>query len=118
MNKKILVVDDDTVSLKIIESFLKAKGFEVQTALDGIEGLEKVRQGHPNVVVLDVIMPRLDGYGFVCEMKKDLKLRNIPIVVSTAREMMRDVFVQEGIKDYVVKPYDLEELLKILLKYL
>ena len=61
--------------------------------------------------------PRMDGYGFVREIKKDPKLRAVPVVVLTAREMMRDVFVQEGIKDYVIKPYDPEELLRMIVKH-
>lgn len=117
MSKKILIVDDDVASLKLLEAFLAGKGFEVQVAVDGVEGLEKVSQGRPNLVLLDVMMPRMDGYGFVREIKKNIEFRSIPIVVLTAREMMRDVFVQEGIKDYIVKPYDPEELLKTLLKY-
>ena len=117
MNKKILVVDDDVVSRKLLQSLLVEKGYEVETAVDGVEGMEKLRQNRPDLVLLDVMMPRMDGYGFVREVKKDLKIRNIPIVVLTAREMMRDVFIQEGIEDYVVKPYDQAELLKILLKY-
>ena len=117
MTKKILVVDDDIAAQKILQAFLVSKGFEVETAADGLAGLEKMRQARPDLVVLDVMMPRMDGYGFVLEMKKDAKFRNVPVIVLTAREMMRDVFMQEGIKDYVVKPYDPEELLKILLKY-
>ena len=117
MSKKILIVDDDNSTLNLLRSFFAGKGFDVQTAVDGVEGLEKVRQWGPDIVLLDVMMPRMDGYGFVREMKKDAKLRGVPIIVLTAREMMRDVFVQEGIKDYVVKPYDPEELFKILLKY-
>ena len=117
MSKKILIVDDDKSALNLLQSFFVGKGYDVQTAADGVEGLEKVRQWSPDIVLLDVMMPRMDGYGFVREMKKDAKLRSLPIIVLTAREMMRDVFLQEGIKDYVVKPYDPEELLKVLLKY-
>jgi CheY-like chemotaxis protein len=117
MDKKILIVDDDATTLKLLEAFLAGKGFKVRMAADGIEGLEKVKQEQPDLVLLDVMMPRMDGYGFVREVKKNIKFRSIPIVVLTAREMMRDVFAQEGIKDYIVKPYDPEELLKTLLKY-
>ena len=117
MSKKILIVDDDAATLQLLHSFLTEKGFEIETCVDGIEGLEKAKVWGPALILLDVMMPRMDGYGFVREIKKDAKLRNVPIIVLTAREMMRDVFLQEGIKDYVVKPYDPEELYKILLKY-
>ena len=114
MGQRILVIDDDQATLKLLKPFLVSKGFEVETALDGLEGLEKVRSWKPALIVLDVIMPRLDGYGFLREIKKDLKFRNIPIVVLTAREMMRDIFVQEGITEFVVKPYEPEELLRLI----
>ena len=114
MAKKILLIDDDEVTLKLLKPFLISKGYSVETAMDGLQGLEKVRSWKPDLVVLDVIMPRMDGYGFVREIKKDLKFRNIPNVVLTAREMMRDIFVQEGITECVIKPYDPEELLKLI----
>ena len=117
MAKKILLIDDDEATLKLLKPFLVSKGYSVETAMDGLEGLEKVRSWKPDLVVLDVIMPRMDGYGFVREIKKDPKLRAVPVVVLTAREMMRDVFVQEGIKDYVIKPYDPEELLRMIVKH-
>ena len=114
---EILVIDDDVVLLELFRAFLAGKGYKVETAVDGAEGLQKLKKNPPDLVMLDVIMPRMDGYSFVRELKKDDKFRNIPVVVLTAREMMRDVFVQEGVKDYVVKPCDPEELLKVLLKY-
>ena len=118
MNKQILLIDDDEAVIKLLGSFLVSKGFKVETAMDGLEGLEKLRASTPSLIVLDVMMPRMDGYGFLREIKKDLKYRNIPTVVLTAREMMRDTFVQEGVTEYVVKPYDPEELLKAILKHL
>ncbi len=117
MSHKILIVDDDPSTLNLLQTFLSEKGFEIATASDGVEGLQRVREWGPELILLDVMMPRLDGYGFVREIKKDTKLRKLPIVVLTAREMMRDVFVQEGIKDYVIKPYEPEELYKIVAKY-
>lgn len=117
MSKKILIVEDDPPTLKLLESFLLANGYQVQTAVDGVAGLEKMKQERPDLILLDVMMPRLDGYGFVREVKKDARFRGVPIVVLTAREMMRDMFVQEGIKEYVTKPYDPDELLGILRRY-
>ena len=118
MAKRILIIDDDLATLKLLKPFLVSKGFSVETATDGLEGLEKVRSWKPDLVVLDVIMPRLDGYGFVRGMKKEPALRRVPIVILTAREMMRDAFLQEGVEDYIVKPYDPEELLKVIQKRL
>ena len=116
--KKVLIIDDDRSTLTLLQSFLGDKGLETQVALDGIEGLEKARQWGPDLILLDVMMPRMDGYGFLHETKKDPALRKLPIVVLTAREMMRDVFVQAGIRDFIVKPYDPEELFRIISRYL
>ena len=118
MKKKVLIVEDDPATLGLLKTFLSEKGLEVQTAADGLDALEKVRKSAPDLVLLDVIMPKLDGYGFLRELRKDPKLRGMPVVVLTAREMMRDVFVQEGVKDFVTKPYVPEELYKTVSKYL
>ena len=116
--KKILIVEDDPSTLNLLRSFLSEKGLDVQTAVDGLDALEKVRKSTPDLVLLDVILPKLDGYGFLRELKKDAQLRGLPVVVLTAREMMRDVFVQEGVRDFITKPYNPEELYKIVGKYL
>jgi CheY-like chemotaxis protein len=116
--KKILVVEDDAPTRDLLKSFLTGKGLEVQTAVDGLEALAAVHKSPPDLLLLDVILPKLDGYGLLRELKKDAKLRGLPVVVLTAREMMRDVFIQEGVKDFVPKPYDPEELYKTVCKYL
>ena len=116
--KKILVVDDDATILDMLKTFLQTKGYEAETALDGAEGLAKVKSYRPDLIILDVMMPRMDGYTFIREIKKDAAFRNLPVIVLTAREMMRDMFVQEGIQDYVMKPFQTEELLASISKYL
>ncbi len=118
MLKKILVVEDEVATLKMLGHFLSMKNLDVHTAQDGLEALELMKEMTPDAILLDVIMPRLDGYGFLREIKKIQKFRTIPVVILTAREMMRDTFIQEGVLDFVVKPYDPEELYKTLLKYL
>lgn len=118
MSKKVLVIDDDAATLKLLQAFLSAKDLEVHTAEDGLDALERIKKMTPDVIVLDVMMPKMDGYGFLREIRKDSKFRLTPVVVLTAREMMREVFVQEGIRDFVTKPYDPEDLYKAILKYL
>src|SRR3989338_4300956 len=108
MSKQILVIDDDTATLKLLEAFLSAKDLGVLTAEDGIAGLEVMKKMTPDVIILDVMMPKMDGYGFLREIRKESKFRLTPVIVLTAREMMREIFVQEGIRDFVTKPYDPE----------
>ena len=115
---KVLIIEDDPAALSLLKDFLLSKGLDVSTAVDGLEGLEKVKALKPDLILLDVMMPKLDGYGFVRELKKIPDLRAMPIIVLTAREMMRDVFVQEGVKHFITKPYDPAELYKTVQKYL
>ena len=110
--KKILVVDDDPSLLELMKSFLVSRGYETETASDGADGLEKVKSCDPDLIILDVMMPKMDGYTFIRELKKTGKLNKLSIIVLTAREMMRDMFVQEGIKDYLIKPFQPEDLLE------
>jgi chemosensory pili system protein ChpA (sensor histidine kinase/response regulator) len=117
-DKKILVVDDDASTRELLKAYLTEKKLVVAVAEDGLAALEALKTFTPDLVVLDVIMPKLDGYGLLREMKKDARWRAIPIVVLTAREMMRDVFVQEGVRDFLTKPYDPGELHKIISRYL
>ena len=118
MSKKILVVDDDVMLLDLLRIFLTEKGYEVVTAQDGIDAFEKLKTVTPDLIILDVMMPKMDGYSFVRELKKEPGFRSTPVIVLTAREMTRDLFVQEGIKYFVIKPYDPEELHSIVLKCL
>ncbi len=116
--KKILIVEDDATTAGLLKTYLVSKQLEVQTAMDGLEALEKIKKSAPDLMVLDVLMPKLDGYGFLLEIKKDAKLRSIPVVVVSGRELMRDMFVQEGVKDFITKPYDPAELYKTIIRYL
>lgn len=116
--KRILIVDDEKATIELLGKLLSEKGYLAEGASDGAEALEKARKNPPDLVLLDVMMPRMDGYGFIRELKKDATLRTRPVVVLTAREMMRDLFVQEGVKDFVTKPFDPQDLLKIVGKYL
>ena len=116
--KKVLIVEDNAAMSAALKVYLVSKGLEAPTAGDGIEALEILEKSVPDLIILDVIMPRMDGYGFLLEIKKNAKFRSIPVVVVSAREMMRDLFVQEGVKDFIAKPYDQEALFKIITKYL
>ena len=116
--KKVLIVEDNAAMSELLKAYLISKGLEALTAADGIEALEMLERSVPGLIILDVIMPRLDGYGFLLEIKKSAKFRSIPVIVVSAREMMRDMFVREGVKDFIAKPYDPDALFKIITKYL
>jgi DNA-binding response OmpR family regulator len=118
MAKKILLIDDEANIIKVLRSRLEAENFAVITASDGQEGLEKARSEKPDLIILDILMPRKDGYTFIKEMQVEESIKHIPVIVSTAKPEMQDLFAMEGIKDYIVKPFKTEELLKKIIQHL
>ena len=110
MARKILVVDDDPVGLALLKAALAKAGFEVFSAWNGVQGLELLRKEHPDLVILDIEMPQMNGYEFALEMKQDEKIRNTPVIVLTAHEENRPIFKRKGILNYLVKPVKIDEL--------
>jgi len=104
----VLVVDDDPVILKLLEVNFEMEGFEVVRAADGFEGLERAREVLPDIVVLDVMMPRMTGYEVAKALKEGTDTAHIPIIFVTARAQSNDVErgMELGVDDYVTKPFD------------
>lgn len=115
---KVLIVDDDFDFSQLLAFDLKKKGYTVVSAGNGEEGLEKVKTEKPDLIVLDIKMPKMDGYTFVRRLKKDDENKDIPVVVLTSYEPMKDMFQLEGVKDYFVKSVDMHELMKVIDSYL
>jgi two-component system alkaline phosphatase synthesis response regulator PhoP len=117
--KTILIVDDEPDFVSIVQNNLEKEGFNVQVAYDGVEGLEKVRQKAPDLIVLDVMMPEKDGYQVCSELKKDKKYADIPILmltavadhVSSTRYSHYNGMAMEA-DDYLPKPATAEEITK------
>lgn len=106
---KILVVDDEAAIAEIIEFNLKRDGFEVELAFDGEQCLEKVKNSNFDLIILDVMMPKIDGFTVLRELRKT---RHIPIIMLTAKEDEVDKILglELGADDYVVKPFSMREL--------
>ena len=104
----VLVVDDDPVILKLLEVNFEMEGFRVVRAADGFEGLERAREVLPDIVVLDVMMPRMTGYEVAKALKEGDDTAHIPIIFVTARAQSNDVErgMELGVDDYVTKPFD------------
>jgi class 3 adenylate cyclase len=104
----ILVVDDTPENVEIVEMRLAAQGFEVATAGDGEEALEKTRALAPDLILLDIMMPRLDGIGATRRLRADASLPFIPIILLTAKTDVKDVVtgLDAGANDYLTKPVD------------
>ena len=129
MSAKILVVDDDPEIREAISLILEANGYKVVTAQDGIDGLNKLKEDKPDLMILDLLMPRLDGFG-VCKELKDprwAKYSRIPIIIlssvredASKRRYELETGVQLDVADYVEKPIEhtvlLERIGKVLKK--
>ena len=109
----ILIADDDLDIRSILRSHLESSGFKVLEAADGDIALEMVRTHHPDLLILDYTMPKMDGVLACKVLKQDLLLRHLPIIMLTGRSDLRDKVrgIRAGADDYLVKPFDLEELL-------
>ena len=118
MPKKILVIDDDKTFVKMVRSSLEVNHFDVISAFDGDEGLEKAKTLNPDLIILDIEMPKMDGYTFMLEMKKIVGKKDIPILIITAKESMQDIFKMEGVKEYIVKPVNSNQLMVLINKHL
>jgi two-component system alkaline phosphatase synthesis response regulator PhoP len=117
--KKVLVVDDDVDFCEATKLLLDSKGYEVILAHDGKEGLEKVRAGRPDLVILDVMMPEMNGYDVCVVLKADEELRKIPVILLTAvdQHLFKTTYTQAmGLMteadDYIAKPVEPQDLVK------
>ncbi len=112
---KVLAVDDDPVIQRLLQVNLEMEGYEVDLASDGEEALEKVRAFRPDVVLLDVMMPKKDGWQVCAELKADPELREIPVVFLSARAQDADVQkgTDLGVAAYVTKPFDPIDLVEL-----
>ena len=111
--QRILIVEDEAALSEMIKIRLEKNGYEVISAFDGVQALEMARQQNPNLIILDLMIPKIDGYK-VCRMLKfDEKYKKIPIIMFTARtqESDKQLGEQVGADAYIIKPFDPEVLL-------
>jgi DNA-binding response OmpR family regulator len=108
MKKKILVIDDEPNILVTMSARLVAMGYEVLTAQDGQEGLDRARKESPDAILLDLMLPRLDGYKVCRILKFDKAFGNIPVIIFSAKGSDADkkLAEQAGADAYIVKPFD------------
>lgn len=113
MKKKILVVDDEDDILNFLELVLSEKGYRVVTASGGQEALTRAQLEHPDLVLLDIMMPQMDGWEVLKLLRVDEETAHIPVAMLSARTEARDRVqgLQEGAVDYICKPFSLSELL-------
>src|SRR5688572_31320376 len=108
----VLVIDDSPTITKVVQLVLTKAGYQVDTAADGEAGLVAVREKRPDLILLDFVMPRMNGYQFCRELVADSKLRDIPVVLMSAKgDQVGERFVKVmGIVDYITKPFSPEAI--------
>ena len=115
MPKLILFIEDEPTLQKTLGRALEQEGYEVQSALDGQSGLALVKRIKPNLILLDLILPKMDGFAVLKELKKDPDVKEIPVIVLTNLESPQDIekALSEGATNYLVKAnYELNDVVK------
>lgn len=118
--KKILIVDDEQDIVESLKFVLEGCNYSCYCAYNGEDGLKMAREIIPDLIILDVMMPRINGYKISRLLKFDKKYQSIPILMITARSQEEDKLIGEetGADEYITKPFDLDEVLSIVKKYL
>jgi DNA-binding response OmpR family regulator len=111
---RILIVDDEADLVSVLRFGLQSEGFEVLEAADGEEGLRRAREFRPDLMVLDLMLPKMDGYKVCRALKFDERYRGMPIIILSARsgDQDRRLALDMGADDFVTKPYDMRALVR------
>ena len=118
--KNILIVDDEQDIVESLKFVLEAADFNCYTADNGEDGLRLAKELTPDLIILDVMMPKINGYKISRLLKYDAKYKNIPILMVTARSQEEDKLIGEetGADEYITKPFELDEVVKKVEQYL
>jgi len=117
MSKKILIIDDDPTSNTLVKFLLNSNNYQAIEAMNGEEGIVKAKNEHPDLIVLDIEMPKMDGYTFLVELKSSEISPTPGVIMLTTKDEMQDIFKMEGVIDYFVKPLNSEKLLATIKEY-
>lgn len=118
--KKILIVDDEQDIVETLKFMLEAEGYECFCAYDGENGLTLAKEIIPDLMILDVMMPKINGYKISRLLKYDTKYKDIPIIMVTARSQEEDKLIgqETGVNEYITKPFELDDIIKKVKEYL
>jgi len=118
--KRILIVDDERDIVETIQFRLEVEGFECLVAYDGEEAFLKAKKENPVLILLDIMLPKMNGYQVCRLLKSDEKYKHIPIIMLTAKAQESDKFWGEesGANDYLTKPFEMEKLIQKIQEYL
>ena len=119
--KKIFIIEDEQSLRDILAMRLKEAGFEIEVAFDGAEALEKLKTINPDVILLDIILPKIDGFTVLEKIKEDLRIKDIPVIVLSNLGQDTDIkrALELGATDYFIKAqHSLLEIVELVKKYL
>ncbi len=114
MAEKILIVDDDATMVNLLSTVLEFEGYETRKALSGKEALESIDGDPPDVVLLDIMMPGMDGFEVLARLRGNASTEKLPVIMLTARTEDKDIFEgwRRGADEYVTKPFDPRDLVE------
>lgn len=119
MAKKILLIEDEEIMIGLLEKKLAQEGYEISVARDGIEGLEKMRKAKPDLILLDIVMPKMGGFEVMERIKEDKELKKIPIVIisNSGQPVEIDRARELGARDWLIKTeFDPQEVIDKVVK--
>ncbi len=116
---KVLIIDDEKLLVKSTCMALKCYNFQVEGALDGGDGVNKAKDYMPDIILLDIMMPGMDGWETLQLIKNTQEIKEIPVIVFSAKEYSdgRSIAQENGAVDFIPKPFELDELVELLNKY-
>ena len=119
VKKRVLVVDDSPTDRQMVATLLQKQGYDVTTAVDGEDALEKVASDRPPLIVLDIILPKMNGYQVLRQLKQTPETRDIKVILLSSKSQESDRFwgLKQGADDYIAKPYPDEALLAAVARY-
>jgi len=120
MAKKILVIDDEADLREILQILLEDEGYEIKTAADGVQGLRSLNRFKPDLILLDISMPRMDGFEVLERLRAYPKTVQVPVIMLTARGKSTDILAAKKLKvlDYLIKPFQADELFNVVKKHI
>lgn len=117
---KVLIVDDEPYNVDVLEQAMDGTEYQVVTASNGKEAWEKIQSEQPDLVLLDLMMPVMDGFQVLAKVKEDAMLRDIPVIIVSAEHDSKSVVkgIKQGAEDYLTKPIDTAQFLKKVKEFL
>ena len=118
--KKILIIEDEKNIVTSLKMFFEHAGFEVFTSANGADGLYLAKHKHPDLILLDLVLPKIDGFNVCNILSHDEKTKNIPIIIISARTSKEEIdkAISLGAKNYIAKPFSIDQIKKIIMEYL